>query len=831
MDEEKNLKFEAERVDQDYDERARKFWSLYVKESEQHDRNMTETWKASMDSTLIFAGLFSAVVTGFLIDSYKLLKADPNDKVMDLLSQTLAVQIYSASLNTSAIPLPTTVTANPSESPFNPPASAVALNILWFLSLSCSLAASLCVILVQKWIRDYLHRVEEPKQPQQRARVRGLLFFGSDKWKFEKLIAFIPSLLHISLFFFFAGLCIFLWRINKPTFAFVLVVVICCLIGYLIATMAPLLDLTAPYETPFSSILSYIHRLIVGRGLANLKMSLALLRETLGSPSDFDSKLGHEHIKALSWVYDRTNDDVELQALVESIPGLLISRDGKDAWNVFLVDNSNSLSPSELGSRTFRLLESCSSAVRYLDPTRRFMRAAVCIDALFVFSVNQDRRFELDLSRSQHIFLSDFIRHDWEDDGTLATKAACDESLLRHHSLNLEVRDMERNTSYAGLRDSAEGADRALRDLDERRKSLEGTLSNSDMSIQPHKYDDTLKDVAPLTLVVSRYVDKMKGLLPRNLPCLFWYSSLAGITSAYELKTDDNTTFKIYPEVYMLLGYLRMHKAYPGIPSLPFPVINATDPGKIWPEILTHIPLPWHTCSNPHQSGYNGAPQTLPLDSDSITFSIQRELQPLSVAMHISSIEAKLSQPQLLEPQRRMSCHLTQLITPTSGPFSLLKTILAALEEGGELRSLLVLIETLRYHRPHAKKPFIPSVIDEWFKAICPCLAKWQAPQSEGSQVLLVLALLEILTWESELSIRESFPFSDFVVQRLIGFLASLKHERPLEMAERGFGCVPDMAELDRLENETPNFSRFRFRVESVYKHVSSQRSRALKVG
>ncbi|KAI0258990.1 hypothetical protein BC834DRAFT_790460, partial [Gloeopeniophorella convolvens] len=69
-------------------------WSLYGKEANSHDEAMIETWKGDMDGILIFvchfylailpgftthrrAGLFSAALTAFLIESYKNLKTDP----------------------------------------------------------------------------------------------------------------------------------------------------------------------------------------------------------------------------------------------------------------------------------------------------------------------------------------------------------------------------------------------------------------------------------------------------------------------------------------------------------------------------------------------------------------------------------------------------------------------------------------------------------------------------------------------------------------------------------------------------------------------------------
>jgi hypothetical protein len=39
---------------EEYDERAAKFWSVYVEEAENHDKALVETWKDDMEGILIF---------------------------------------------------------------------------------------------------------------------------------------------------------------------------------------------------------------------------------------------------------------------------------------------------------------------------------------------------------------------------------------------------------------------------------------------------------------------------------------------------------------------------------------------------------------------------------------------------------------------------------------------------------------------------------------------------------------------------------------------------------------------------------------------------------
>ncbi|KAJ6563872.1 hypothetical protein B0H19DRAFT_904102, partial [Mycena capillaripes] len=51
--------------------------SVYISEAEKYDKGLVESWKNDMEGMLIFAGLFSASLPAFLIESYKTLTPDP----------------------------------------------------------------------------------------------------------------------------------------------------------------------------------------------------------------------------------------------------------------------------------------------------------------------------------------------------------------------------------------------------------------------------------------------------------------------------------------------------------------------------------------------------------------------------------------------------------------------------------------------------------------------------------------------------------------------------------------------------------------------------------
>ncbi|KAJ6563844.1 hypothetical protein B0H19DRAFT_991004, partial [Mycena capillaripes] len=76
--------------DPSHDRAAEKLWSVYISEAEKYDKGLVESWKNDMEGMLIFAGLFSASLTAFLIESYKTLTPDPGATTNLLLIQISA---------------------------------------------------------------------------------------------------------------------------------------------------------------------------------------------------------------------------------------------------------------------------------------------------------------------------------------------------------------------------------------------------------------------------------------------------------------------------------------------------------------------------------------------------------------------------------------------------------------------------------------------------------------------------------------------------------------------------------------------------------------------
>jgi hypothetical protein len=99
------------------------------------------------------AGLFSAILTAFIIESYKNLQPDHS-----MALACIAQQIANATGSIPAIPtLPCEKFVQALASPA-PDTSSLVCNILWFISLGLSLASALTATLVEQWAREFLQR-------------------------------------------------------------------------------------------------------------------------------------------------------------------------------------------------------------------------------------------------------------------------------------------------------------------------------------------------------------------------------------------------------------------------------------------------------------------------------------------------------------------------------------------------------------------------------------------------------------------------------------------------------------------------------------------------
>ncbi|KAJ6537791.1 hypothetical protein B0H19DRAFT_1003529 [Mycena capillaripes] len=367
---------------------ATKLWAVYISEAEKYDKALVEGWKSDMDGLLIFAGLFSASLTAFLVESYKTLSPDQGAMTIALLTQ-ISLQMHNASSGPVASFLD-----------FKPSASSLACNTLWFLSLGLSLSCALIATLVQQWSRDFAERVDMRPSPIIRARIFSYLYFGLQRFGMHTMVEFIPLLLHLSLLFFFAGLVAFLHPISTA-----LMVVAIALLGlissiYLCLTILPILFSDSPYRTPLSNVAWALvqafqllprRRYLLDEEATNSHveprtkskhtptMVEVMTRDAVQESGERDKRDN----RAIIWTLRSLIDHEELEPFVEALPDLILGNRGLGMYDDML--NMLLDAPDlRLISRVEGLLRSCDSGLLSLDVQNRRRRS--CTKSLWAIA-------------------------------------------------------------------------------------------------------------------------------------------------------------------------------------------------------------------------------------------------------------------------------------------------------------------------------------------------------------------------------------------------------------------------------------------------------------
>ncbi|TFK63818.1 hypothetical protein BDN72DRAFT_775447 [Pluteus cervinus] len=257
-------------------------WEQCYKRVKEYDEDMCKAWKDEIDKLLVFAGLFSAAVTAFVVESYQWLDGS-GDQTTNLLSQLISIQLNGTGSIAPVIPEPLT-----------PTPSAIRINIYWFLSLVLSLTSVLIGILCLQWLREYERPVAmsfKDKLCYRQVRYDGLI-----AWKVPQIMTCLPLLLEIALILFFIGVAELLWDRNH-TVAIVVIVPITCSISFLLATtFLPVFQaliirlqnswrVCFPTQCPYKSPLSWlVYQMILPildwRWFHNLKTDWTALRKT-----------------------------------------------------------------------------------------------------------------------------------------------------------------------------------------------------------------------------------------------------------------------------------------------------------------------------------------------------------------------------------------------------------------------------------------------------------------------------------------------------------------------------------------------------------------------
>ncbi|KAJ7595294.1 hypothetical protein C8J56DRAFT_1115041 [Mycena floridula] len=359
------------------DAAERRLWALYSEEAAKYDKGLALNWKGDMDAILIFAGLFTASVTAMIVESYKLLKPDSGDQTVALLTQ-LSQQL--AHLSDSTLPAPPQLITN--DDPFHPATSVVICNFLFFLSLGFALLCAVGATLVEQWVRQYLQETQAGT-PIQNARLREYLHQGIVHFRMLEVVETIPFLLHISLFLFFAGLCIFIYPFNHIIGALCIFIFVICLIFYLIPTLTPIFIRFCPYRTPLTRVFwrlcqglpTWIRRIQVCKGIPQRRDGNLTASRLFAATSDSESRKQRDN-DAIGWLVKSRMDDAGIESVCEVLP-LLCANNRLGYYHLVF----NLLNDQMLGDRIVDILLDTGSK-RYVQGAHMLQRTTTCLMAL-----------------------------------------------------------------------------------------------------------------------------------------------------------------------------------------------------------------------------------------------------------------------------------------------------------------------------------------------------------------------------------------------------------------------------------------------------------------
>uniref|UniRef100_A0A0W0FT88 DUF6535 domain-containing protein n=1 Tax=Moniliophthora roreri TaxID=221103 RepID=A0A0W0FT88_MONRR len=139
-------------------------WERLQREVAKYDDEMVKNWKDDINTVLVFAGLFSAIFTAFVIESYSWL----SERVQ-----------YG-------------------QSSFKADSSSIRINCFWFFSLMFSLPAALLGLLCRQWLRGH-QRDARTSTPAEELVLRRLLGDSLEKYDVSLFLSALSVLLEVTL--------------------------------------------------------------------------------------------------------------------------------------------------------------------------------------------------------------------------------------------------------------------------------------------------------------------------------------------------------------------------------------------------------------------------------------------------------------------------------------------------------------------------------------------------------------------------------------------------------------------------------------------------------
>jgi hypothetical protein len=260
----------------------------------------------------------------------------------------------------------------------------------------------LLATLLQQWARRYIKNTQPRYSPHKRGRIRAFYAEGVANLHLPRVVEALPTLLHLSLFLFFAGLLVFLFSSNVTVFSAVAWWVAFCIAAYISITFMPLFRPDSPYYAPLSSSAWFL-----ATGVLTLLFQVLCWLEwtecfSYNTWQHFNERKKHyrewlvrgrskttEAVarklpsaidgRALMWTLECSDEDQELERFFASIPGFCNSKVLVDPIRTCIIPNMERMTEALIGfmHRTLTSnLVAQKTKIQRLIICREAMRAA-----------------------------------------------------------------------------------------------------------------------------------------------------------------------------------------------------------------------------------------------------------------------------------------------------------------------------------------------------------------------------------------------------------------------------------------------------------------------
>ncbi|KAJ7670638.1 hypothetical protein DFH06DRAFT_1369607 [Mycena polygramma] len=189
------------------------FWSAYKTLADEHDKEFQQKYSTDLDTALIFAGLFSAVDSAFIIQ------------------------------------------IQPDIQPRGTPLVILVAQNLLYVSLGSTLLAALLAVLGKQWLMFYM-AAGERGTIEARGLERQRKLDGLRRWKFDMVMQLFPLLLQFGLFLFSSALSTYLWSIHLSLALVVLSFTAIGFVSYTALLISAVVSPDSPFQTPLAPLVA-----------------------------------------------------------------------------------------------------------------------------------------------------------------------------------------------------------------------------------------------------------------------------------------------------------------------------------------------------------------------------------------------------------------------------------------------------------------------------------------------------------------------------------------------------------------------------------------------